>query len=152
MIWNIIKKLRVIIIYKILKLETKGVRVMLIDKNKILLIKHPYDNFWVLPGGGIKRNESVIVAAKRELLEETGYVPKDSGNILGIYHNTSGGKNDYVTVCVFNGYSNYIKTKSIEVQKNKWFDIKNLPNVSTATEKRMREYVRNQYSDEIRLW
>lgn len=152
MIWNLIKKLRVFVIYRILRLETRGVRIILSSKDKILLIKHPYDNFWVLPGGGIKRKESVYSASKRELLEETGYEVDNKGKVLGIYHNASGGKNDYVTVYIFNEYISYMPIKSLEVQKMQWFNINSLPKVSEATERRIDEYINEEYSDVLRSW
>ena len=42
---------------------------------KVLLIQRgadPYKNHWALPGGFVEINESVDVAAERELAEETG--------------------------------------------------------------------------------
>lgn len=42
---------------------------------KVLLIKrkgHPYQNFWAIPGGFVKMDESLEEAAFRELKEETG--------------------------------------------------------------------------------
>ncbi|MEQ8224791.1 MAG: NUDIX domain-containing protein, partial [Candidatus Eremiobacterota bacterium] len=42
---------------------------------KVLLIKRkgpPYQNFWAIPGGFVKMNESLEEAAFRELKEETG--------------------------------------------------------------------------------
>ncbi len=36
-----------------------------------------FQEFWSLPGGVIDRGEAVWAAAKRELLEETGYVSKE---------------------------------------------------------------------------
>lgn len=49
--------------------------------NKIILIKHyryPTNKVgWEIPAGSIDKGEEVIDAAKRELLEETGYISKD---------------------------------------------------------------------------
>jgi ADP-ribose pyrophosphatase YjhB (NUDIX family) len=45
------------------------------DKNRILLVKRkkfPFENLWSLPGGKIERDEHIIDAAIREVLEETG--------------------------------------------------------------------------------
>lgn len=44
------------------------------DNNKLGLIKTPQGYF--LPGGGVKQNESVHKALKREISEETGYDAK----------------------------------------------------------------------------
>ncbi|MBN1914784.1 MAG: NUDIX hydrolase [Parachlamydiales bacterium] len=43
------------------------------DRTKILLIKRRDVPVWVLPGGGIEKNESPEEAILREIQEETGY-------------------------------------------------------------------------------
>lgn len=49
--------------------------VLIYQNNSILLVHHKKDDrdYWLLPGGGLKVNESIEECAKRELLEETGY-------------------------------------------------------------------------------
>ena len=42
------------------------------DRKKVLLIKRRDIPVWVLPGGGIEKDESPEAAAVREILEETG--------------------------------------------------------------------------------
>jgi 8-oxo-dGTP diphosphatase len=57
--------------------------VLLIDRNGALLMQHRDEhapispNQWGLPGGRIEPGETPIVAAHRELLEETGLVVAD---------------------------------------------------------------------------
>ncbi len=50
-----------------------GCRVLAINpQDRVLLIRHSYGlNHWMLPGGGMKRGEDVLIAAARETFEET---------------------------------------------------------------------------------
>ncbi len=50
-----------------------GVKCVLADADRILLVRHTYGPpLWELPGGGIKRGESPADAARREMREELG--------------------------------------------------------------------------------
>jgi len=65
-----------------------GSSAIIIHKNKILLFHRddiptiPYPDHWQLPGGGIEKGETPLVALKRELTEEVSFVPRDI-NFLG---------------------------------------------------------------------
>jgi 8-oxo-dGTP diphosphatase len=64
-----------------------GSAVLIQKKNKILLgvrDKEPNKGKWVIPGGKILPFEPFTVAAKREVLEETGLDLK-IGKLIGIY-------------------------------------------------------------------
>lgn len=56
-------------------------RVVIIEDNKVLLVKHEEDGkeAWIFPGGRVEENESVSMAAIRECKEETGYNIKLNG-------------------------------------------------------------------------
>ena len=58
--------------------RTRRSRVLVVHEGKILLVKSWYGSGeWTLPGGGIKRGETPLQTAKRELSEETGLKPKN---------------------------------------------------------------------------
>jgi 8-oxo-dGTP pyrophosphatase MutT (NUDIX family) len=52
----------------------------------ILLILRTDNNYWSIPGGGVKPGESIKEAAAREVLEETGIDCEVTG-LVGIYSN-----------------------------------------------------------------
>jgi 8-oxo-dGTP pyrophosphatase MutT (NUDIX family) len=51
-------------------------RVLVIQNDRVLLIKESSDDWWALPGGGIDHGETVELALAREIEEELG-VPAD---------------------------------------------------------------------------
>ena len=54
---------------------TGGVRVVIRDEDgNILMVRqqHPEREIWLLPGGGIEEGETSVMAAVREVKEETG--------------------------------------------------------------------------------
>lgn len=132
-------------------IKTKGVRVILIKDNKILLLQHRYNDLWVLPGGQLSKDENVYIGGKREVAEETPYVIDSFSCNLGIYKNRNSGKNDEVTVLVSKNFrvNNNKKLKDrlisfIEIKEIKWFDFDNLSkNVSSATRRRISEYLKS---------
>lgn len=56
------------------------------DRNAILLILRTDNNYWSIPGGGVKPGESIKEAAEREVKEETGIDCRVTG-LIGIYSN-----------------------------------------------------------------
>ncbi len=53
--------------------NSNRVRVYVMSGDKLLLQKTSYSSqHWSLPGGGIEKNEPAVLAAQRELFEETG--------------------------------------------------------------------------------
>lgn len=63
--------------------HVSGVKCALTDGNRVLLVRHTYGNQeWDLPGGGIRRGEKPVAAARREMEEELG-VQLDNPRPLG---------------------------------------------------------------------
>ena len=74
-----------------------GVRVMMIENEKVWLVSHTYLPGWFLPGGGLKKWESLDQAARREAREETG---ADLGEItfIGVFTSYVQWKTDHTAV------------------------------------------------------
>jgi 8-oxo-dGTP pyrophosphatase MutT (NUDIX family) len=66
---------------------TEGVKCLLTHRGQVLLVRHTYGPaVWDLPGGGVKRDESALSAAQREMSEELGIEHADwrpAGTIRG---------------------------------------------------------------------
>jgi 8-oxo-dGTP pyrophosphatase MutT (NUDIX family) len=78
-----------------------GVRVIVRDdQGRLLVVRHRYGAHVLhLPGGGVKRGESLPVAAARELSEEGGVeVDPDSLVLFGAYTGLRGGLTNHVVV------------------------------------------------------
>ncbi|TMC67897.1 MAG: NUDIX hydrolase [Chloroflexi bacterium] len=57
------------------------------DAGRVLIVKQtagPFSGAWLLPGGNVERDERLEDAARRELLEETGYRAADL-NPVAVY-------------------------------------------------------------------
>lgn len=143
--------------WKIFKIETFGVRVLVYKDNKVLLVKHRYGNFWVMPGGGINKNENADQAAFRELKEETGMIANQIDFKLGQYKNNTGGKNDNISCLVVTKFKEIQKFKRtfidyLEICDMNWFDVENLPiEVSGPTKARISEFLAGK-RDLVSTW
>ena len=85
--------------------HTGAVAVLAINEtNEVLLIKqyrHPVREYlWEIPAGLLDQpGESKLEAAKRELLEETGYIANQWQELIE-FHTTPGGNDETITVFV----------------------------------------------------
>ncbi len=72
------------------------------DENRVLLInqyRHPVREYlWEIPAGLLDvPGESKLEAAKRELLEETGYIAEGWAELIE-FHTTPGGNNETISI------------------------------------------------------
>jgi 8-oxo-dGTP pyrophosphatase MutT (NUDIX family) len=83
----------------------RSVAVIAVNKNNQILIQTEYsyppnEVLYQLPGGSVNQDEDIIVAANRELSEESGYVGSDCKFIGFFYTNNRRSDNrQYVVVC-----------------------------------------------------
>lgn len=105
---------------------------LLVDKNKILLVKrgpkYLEPNLWALPGGFVERDETTAQAAVREILEETGYQAKVI-SLFRIIDHPDRPKEDRQNISFVYLIKPIKKTgdSDHEIKKTKWFDLDNLP-------------------------
>jgi 8-oxo-dGTP pyrophosphatase MutT (NUDIX family) len=131
---------------------TIGARIMLVDGDKVFLIRHTYVPGWQFPGGGVDPGETMEAAARREALEETGYRVTGPIELFGIYHNASPVTDrDHVAFYVAKSHVLERAFKpNHEIAEAGWFDRKALPQgVTPATSQRIDEYFDGQPKREI---
>lgn len=112
---------------RFLHLSGRGVKVIILHKNRILLIKNSYRDGWTLPGGGVKRSEIPIQAAIREVKEEVGLVVRNLKNHGVVVLNSENSGQVSVYSCETN--SDAFKIDNFEVEKAEWVDLGKLSQV-----------------------
>jgi 8-oxo-dGTP pyrophosphatase MutT (NUDIX family) len=121
---------------------TLGVRAVLVDGDKVLLLRQTYLPGWHFPGGGVEPRESAETAAAREAREETGYAVEGRPVLHGLFFNRSlGSDRDHVAVYVWRQFrSEKPFAPNFEVAECRWFPVDALPpDVDTGTAARVRE-------------
>ena len=102
-----------------------GVRVMMIENEGVWLVRHTYLNGWFLPGGGLKKWESLDQAARREAREETG---ADLGEIslMGVFTSYLQWKTDHTAIFFCKDF-NFVGTSDAEIAELRAFSLNELP-------------------------
>ena len=106
-----------------------GARLILVDKGRVLLLRHTYMPGWHFPGGGVEPGETAAESARREGLEETGYLAGDDLRLLGFYLKASEATNrDHVAVYVAREAEQKRRfAANAEIAEIGWFDPQGLP-------------------------
>lgn len=119
---------------------TLGVRVMLVRDGEVLLIEHTYRSGWYFPGGGVKREESLAAAARREAREEVGAEVREM-RLLGVYSGHGRTGTDHVAVFVSEAFELVGGIDPGEVSRAQWFPFDALPEgTPRGTMQRIAEY------------
>jgi len=127
---------RLLVIYWfIFRPKTYGVKVVLKNKGKLLLVRHSYlSGILTFPGGGSKKNEKPEVTAKREILEELG-VKLNKVHFLESFEDHSYYKKDVINVIVANVTSPELNIDPFEIKEASWFSEGELPKLGKVGQK-----------------
>ena len=148
--WQRVRTRLHLLVTALRKRLTVGVRTVLIDGDKVLLVKHTYTPGWQFPGSGVEPGETAEAAAAREALEETGYQAEGRPELAGFYLNRiAGGMRDHVAVYVWRQFRRERAFRAnLEIAQCEWFDIHALPpDVGKGTARRLREIFEGARAD-----
>jgi ADP-ribose pyrophosphatase YjhB (NUDIX family) len=108
---------------------TVGVRAVLLDGDKVLLVRLTYLPGWHFPGGGVEPGETAEDAAKRETLEEAGYSVWGRPTLHGFFLNRiAGTARDHVAVYVWRDFAPAKDfERNFEIAEIGWFAATDLP-------------------------
>jgi 8-oxo-dGTP pyrophosphatase MutT (NUDIX family) len=98
---------------------------MMIQNNKVTLVRHTYIPGWFMPGGGLKRRETLEQAARREAFEETG-AQLDQITLMGIYTSFVDWKTDHGVVFICKDFA-ITGQPDGEIAEVQAFPLNNLP-------------------------
>jgi len=138
-------------LWRLMKPITVGVRVILVNEGKVLLVEHSYSSGWYLPGGGVKKFETLEEAIRRELAEEAG-ATLGILRLVGVYTNLLEHKSDHIIVFACEDFTlNGMKDR--EIKSLGFFKIHELPQgTSPGTRRRITEYLNEINKTRVGIW
>ncbi len=104
-----------------------GVRIILVQDDQVLLVRHTYVPGWNFPGGSLQRGENLGAAAMREAQEEVGAEFLAPAKLLGVFSSFEGGKSDHVAVFLARKFRLGRATDRYEIAEQRFFALDNLP-------------------------
>ncbi|OOO36232.1 NUDIX domain-containing protein [Agrobacterium sp. YIC 4121] len=120
---------------------TLGVRAACFDeKGRIFLVRHTYLPGWYLPGGGVERGETLLVALHKEIREEGNLEAASRPELFHVYLNLEGSNRDHVALYRLDVTQTKSKKPDHEIAESGFFDLSKLPEgVTAATRRRLAE-------------
>jgi len=156
------KRSFIIILYKIayrlnqlrrmvLRPLTVGVKIMLVRDGQVLLVRHTYLAGWFLPGGGVKRGETLEEAARREAWEELG-AKLGEVTLFGIYSDIQSYRNEHIAVFVCDSFTLTDK-QDYEIAESAFFPRQSPPpGINSGAYSRLKEYHQPLPAIKARIW
>ncbi|MCB0079618.1 MAG: NUDIX domain-containing protein [Caldilineaceae bacterium] len=118
-----------------------GVRMILIQEEQVLLVRHTYQQQWYFPGGAVKRGELMLEAAKREAYEEAGITFLAEPTLLGVYTSFAEGKSDHISTFYCTAFQVGERPDRWEIAECRFFPLDALPpDLSPACARRLADY------------
>jgi 8-oxo-dGTP pyrophosphatase MutT (NUDIX family) len=102
-----------------------SVKLLLVQEGQVVLVQHSYQPGWHLPGGGVKRGETLEQAARREAREELGATLTDL-RFWSIYTAFHEFKSDHLALFVSEDFT-LTGESDAEIERIEWFPLEQLP-------------------------
>ena len=121
---------------------TLGAQGVVVDaSSKVLLVRHGYRPGWHFPGGGVERDETLLVALARELEEETGVTLKDQPVLHGLFSNGDNFPGDHIALFVVREWEQpQVPRPNAEIIEQGFFTVDDVPTSTDAgTRRRLAE-------------
>ena len=118
--------------WSVFRPRTRGVKCVIARGHEVLLVRHTYGprTRWELPGGGVKRREEPLDAARREIREELG-IDVDDWRLLGDLFERIERKRDRLWCYATELGDQRIVRDEAEIAEVRWFD-RDRPPAETA--------------------
>lgn len=111
------------VVWRLTKPPNRGALVTIWYGGRVLLIRNSYVKYFGLPGGNVRRNETALQAAVRELREEVGLDVEQEQLSLALDHeHIWEGRSDHVTIFRLEvEHAPLIRVDNREVVSASWF-------------------------------
>ncbi|MCL4506623.1 MAG: NUDIX domain-containing protein [Chloroflexi bacterium] len=137
--------------WRITRPVTLGIRLLLVKDQNVLLVRHTYQPYWFLVGGGVKRHETLQEAARREAAEEVG-AQLGALRLHGVFTNFFDYKSDHVVVLVCADFT-LTDRQDYEIERRAFFPFDHLPDdIAAGHKRRIREYAGGQTGAIVEMW
>jgi len=124
---------------------------MMIQDEKIWLVRQTYIRGWFMPGGGLKRDETLEEAARREAREETG-AELGELTLMGAYSNLTEWKSDHNILFVCTDFEFKGKPDG-EIAELRAFALNELPDgIWPGHRRRLQEYQEGIQNPQFGKW
>lgn len=124
---------------------------MMVQDNEVCLIRHTYLPGWFLPGGGLKKNETIEQGARREAREETG-AELNEIRLLGIFSSFIQWKTDHTAVFLCKDFK-ITGVSDGEIAEVCLFPLNSIPDNTFASHRKLLEaYRKNGSSEKFGEW
>jgi len=129
--------------WRLTRAQTLGAQGVLFNgDNEVLLIRHGYRPGWFFPGGGVEHGQTVLMAATREVREETGIeVNPEKAELHGFFANFHAFPGDHIAVYVCHEWQRReTLAPNAEIREQRFFSPDDLPKeTSDPTRRRLDE-------------